>query len=58
MEWILILIKTVDRINRIYRNYFFLVSGHRPVGPTPRREETKKTPSACGGKVQSPFQPF
>jgi hypothetical protein len=50
-EWILILINNIfDRINRIFRIYVFLVSSHRPIGPTARREETKKIPSAYGGK--------
>jgi hypothetical protein len=46
-----IFINNLDRINRIFRIYLsFLVSGHRPIGPMARREKTKKTPSACGGK--------
>jgi len=50
-EGILILLKAVDRIYKIYRICFsFLVSCFQPVGLTARREETKKTPSAYGGK--------
>ena len=40
----------LDRINRIFRMYFFLVYCHRPVGPTPRRDETKKTKCARGAQ--------
>jgi hypothetical protein len=46
--------ESYDPAGRIFRIISFLVSGLQPVGPTPRREETKKTPSACGGKEQTP----
>jgi len=40
----------LDRINRIHWIFVFSVSGLRPVGPTPRRDETEKGQSAFSGE--------
>ncbi len=34
-------------------DFLFFISGHRPVGPTPRRDEIKNTPSPAARQVRT-----
>jgi hypothetical protein len=48
--------KLLDRIDRIFRiNFYFLVSGHRPVGLCPGGMKLKKYNPPYGGKKLQPL---